>query len=252
MIKQKHFYLFRGLVREKRHWGSFVADLQNTFPDAIITTIDIPGAGDYFKETSPLSIKEMVEKMRPDYLRTKKENEDAYLVAISLGGMISVEWMRHYPNDFKQATLVNTSFGGISPLFHRLLPSAAAFLLKVFILKGREKEARILKLVSNHNNVFDQTLNSWEKIAAERPVSVSNTLRQLVAGARFKTNKFTPKIPITLLGSTHDKMVSVECSRAISRAWKVPLREHPTGGHDLSVDDPIWLAQEIKKAISGP
>lgn len=250
MIKQKHFYLFRGLIREKRHWGGFIDELQKTFPDALITTIDIPGSGDYFRESSPLSILEMVERMRPDYLKSKKENEDSYLVAISLGGMISVEWMRHYPGDFKQATLVNTSFGGISPLLHRLLPDALVFLSKVFILKGREKEARILKLVSNHNNVFDQTLNEWEKIAAERPVSVQNTLRQLVAGARFKTDNFKPTIPVTLLSAPNDRMVSVECSRAIARAWKVPLREHPTGGHDLSVDDPQWLAQEIRASIS--
>ncbi len=128
MTKQKHFYLFRGLIREKRHWGSFLVHLKETFPDALITTIDIPGAGDYFTSPSPLSIKGMVEQMRQDYLKRKTADEDSHLVAISLGGMISVEWLKHYPNDFHRATLVNTSFGGISPLHHRLMPEAFLFL----------------------------------------------------------------------------------------------------------------------------
>jgi len=46
--------------------------------------------------------------------------------------------------------------------------------------------------------------------------------------------------------------VNVKCSRAIAQKWNVPITEHPTGGHDLSVDDPSWIAQEIKKSISAP
>ena len=250
MTKQKHFYLFRGLIREKRHWGSFLVHLKETFPDALITTIDIPGAGDYFTSPSPLSIRGMVEQMRQDYLKHKTSNEDSHLIAISLGGMISVEWLKHYPKDFDRATLVNTSFGGISPIHHRLMPNAFLFLLKVPVLKGRMKESRILELVTNHQDIFSETLDMWEGIQKERPVSLANTFRQLFAGACFKVGNFVPPIPVQLLASTKDRMVSIKCSRAIAEKWKLTLEEHPTGGHDLTVDDPKWVALKIKSLIS--
>lgn len=249
MSKQKHFYLIRGLIREKGHWGSFLKHLEASFPDARITTIDIPGAGDYFNSPSPLSIRRMVEQMRQDFLKIRTENEEPHLIAISLGGMIAVEWMKRYPADFKRATLINTSFGGISPVYHRLFPSAFLFLLKVPVLKGRSKESRILELVTNHKEIFNDTLDMWEVIQKERPVSLKNTIKQLLAGARFKVGEFHPPIPLTILASTKDRMVSVECSRAIAKKWNLQIVEHPTAGHDLSVDDPEWVALRIKDSI---
>ena len=246
MTKQKHFYLIRGLIREKEHWGDFVDSLQAEFPDAQITTLDIPGAGMYFDSPSPFTIKKMVEEMRRDFLKTKKENEEASLVAVSLGGMISVEWMRNYPQDFSQATLINTSFGDLSPFYERLKPKALAHLLKVFVLKGRAREARILEIVSNHTDRFDETLDLWEKIDRERPVSVENTFRQLIAAFQFKLNHFRPTIPVQIIVSTFDHLVNADCSRKIAREWKLPYEEHPTGGHDLTTDDPKWVSAKIK------
>ena len=252
MTKQKHFYLIRGLIREQGHWGNFIDHLKSTFPEAKITMIEIPGAGIYFEDSSPPSVRGIVKRMRQDYLKAKLENEDSHLIAISLGGMISVEWMRSFPNDFSQATLINTSLGGVSPIFQRIYPSALIYLLKVPFLKGRQKESHILKLVSNHQDVFNQTLDLWEKIQNAHPVSLDNTLRQLFAGAMFTGKNFNPPIPVSILASTNDRMVNVKCSRAIAQKWKAPIIEHPTGGHDLSVDDPAWIAQEIKKSITAP
>ncbi len=246
MTKQKHFYLIRGLIREKAHWGNFITHLQEIFPKALITTIDIPGAGDYFSSPSPLTVKEMVEEMRRDFLRFKTAHEDTHLIAISLGGMIAIEWMKKYPQDFAWATLINTSFGGVSPIHHRLRPEAFLHLLKVPLLSGRKKESHILELVTNHKDIFSETLDHWEIIQKERPVSLANTFKQLFAAGIFRSGDFTPPIPLQLIASTHDRMVSVECSRAIARKWNVPLEEHPTGGHDLTVDDPKWVAERIK------
>ncbi|WPU63438.1 alpha/beta fold hydrolase [Peredibacter starrii] len=246
MTKQKHFYLIRGLIREKGHWGHFIHHLEEAFPGSRITTIDIPGAGDYFKSQSPLSVSEMVEEMRRDYLKSFDSNFEPNLIAISLGGMITVEWLKKYPTDFAKATLINTSFGGISPVYKRLMPRAFLHLMKVPVLKGRIKESRILELVTNHKDIFNETLDSWEVIQRDRPVSTANTFRQLLAGARFSVGTFTPPIPLLIIASTNDRMVSVECSRAIAEKWKLPIKEHPTGGHDLTVDDPKWVALSVK------
>ncbi|WP_408096502.1 alpha/beta fold hydrolase [Peredibacter sp. HCB2-198] len=246
MTKQKQFYLIRGLIREKGHWGHFIHHLEEAFPGSKITTIDIPGAGDYFKSPSPLSVSKMVEEMRRDYLKNRDPNLEPNLIAISLGGMITVEWLRKYPLDFARATLINTSFGGISPVHKRLMPKAFFHLLKVPVLKGRVKESRILELVTNHKEVFNETLDSWEVIQRERPVSTANTFKQLLAGACFNVGKFTPPVPLLIIASTKDRMVSVDCSRSIAKKWNLPIIEHPTGGHDLTVDDPKWVALKIK------
>jgi alpha-beta hydrolase superfamily lysophospholipase len=246
MSKQKHFYLFRGLIREARHWGEFITHLQESFPESKITTIDIPGAGAFYKSPSPLSISAMVESMRQVYLKQRAEGEASVLVAVSLGGMISSAWMKMHPQDFKEAIFINTSFGGFSPLHHRLRPSALLHLLKVPFLKGADKEGHILKLISNHESVYESTLSLWTKISQDAPVSLPNTIRQLLAGARFNVGDFRPEIPLLILASTSDRMVSVECSRKIAKAWNVPIIEHPTAGHDLTADDSEWTAQNIK------
>lgn len=249
MSKQKHFYLIRGLIREAEHWGVFPPTLQARFQGAKVTTIDIPGAGKHYTSISPLSIEEMVEKMRAEFLEAKGDQEERVLVAVSLGGMIASCWLNHYCEDFHKVVLINTSFGGLSPVFHRLKTEALTHLLPVPFLKGRRKEAHILKLVSNNPAVFDETLELWDRICSLRPVSTKNTLRQLLAAARFNPGDFRPKIPVLLLASRFDRMVSVECSRAIARAWKVPLKEHPTAGHDLTADEPAWAADAIKSWV---
>ncbi len=247
MTKQKHFFLFRGLIREARHWGEFPELLAKAQPNSQVSTIDIPGAGIYFRSPSPLSVKRMVESMRRVYLEEKKENEECILLAISLGGMIAAQWLRDYPQDFQKAILVNTSYGGISKVFDRLKLSAFIHLLKVPFLKGRAKEAHILRLISNHKNVFDKTLNLWEVIQKQQPVSLSNTIRQLVAGGLFRIGGFKPLVPVLILASVHDRMVSVDCSRAIAQKWEAPIFEHPTAGHDLSADDPRWIVEKVRE-----
>jgi pimeloyl-ACP methyl ester carboxylesterase len=250
MTKQKHFYLLRGLVREAGHWGDFVHLLAEAFPQDRVTTIDIPGAGEYFQETAPLSVNAMVSKMREKYLRTRKEGEEIILVSISLGGMISTCWMKNHPQDFHRAILINTSFGGISPMFHRLKPKAFLFLLKVPLLKGRQKEKRIIDLVLNHYERRAPVLDCWEQVENLRPVNTANALRQLYAASRFSCGDFRPDIPVLLLASTQDRMVNVECSRAISRKWGFKLVEHPTGGHELSNDDPAWVVKQIHSFVT--
>jgi alpha-beta hydrolase superfamily lysophospholipase len=250
MTKQKHFYLFRGLIREAEHWGDFPKDLQASNPGSKFTTIDIPGAGVFFKNPSPLSVKKMVEKMRQIYLENQNPDEEKVLIAISLGGMIAGQWLKDYSEDFDKAVLVNTSYGGYSKIFERIKPEALLYLLKVPTLKGRAKEAHILRLVSNHKNVFDKTLNLWEKIQKERPVSLPNTIRQLTAGGLFRIGNFIPKLPVLILAGTQDRMVSVNCSRSIAKRWNAPIIEHPTAGHDLTSDDPKWMIEKINSFVS--
>lgn len=247
MSAQKHFYLIRGLIREAAHWGDFIDHLKKAYPESKITAIDIPGAGALYRSPSPTSIGEMVEQMRQTYKLHFNPKDENILLAISLGGMIAAKWMKNHPQDFQKCILINTSYRDYSPMFERLRPSALKHILKVPLLKGRSKEAHILNLVSNNRERFEPILDLWEKIQRERPVSLPNTIRQLLAAALFTTDGLRPHIPTLILASEQDRMVSVNCSEKIAKAWKVPLMKHPTGGHDLTADDPQWVADKMKE-----
>ncbi len=240
----EHFILLRGLIREAAHWGEFLPKLKSTFPAAHFHCIDIPGAGVHYQTLSPLTISGIVDRMREDYLALKLSSP-AHLIAISLGGMISVDWMRRYPQDFKTCVLMNTSFSDYSPVWKRLKPSAFLGLLPAPVQKGYKKEFTILKTVSNSTSDYERNANFWSEITRQRPVSVENTFRQLLAASTFKTKGFKPSIPTLILASTNDRMVNVECSRAIAQKWGVPLSENPTAGHDITLDAPEWVVAQL-------
>jgi pimeloyl-ACP methyl ester carboxylesterase len=244
------FVLLRGLIREAGHWGPFLDELREKFPESTIACIDIPGAGVRYQDPSPTSMGEIVETMREDFQRLNlPADRPVALVAISLGGMIAAQWFQSYPQDFRAVVLINTSYGSMSPLWHRLQPKALGMLLKVPVLKGVAKEHRILEVVSNRQDKYQTVAESWGRIAAQRPVSLSNTFRQLFAAARFKAKVSKPAMPALLLSSIHDRMVSVECMRTIAQAWKLPTVDHPTAGHDLPTDEPRWTAEQIHRFI---
>jgi pimeloyl-ACP methyl ester carboxylesterase len=196
---------------------------------------------------TPLSIDGMVEIMRREFTKLPlKTDQQNVLIAISLGGMIAARWLKNHPEDFQRAVLINTSYGDFAPLWKRLKPSAFFKLLKVFTAKGFAKELRILEVVSNRPENYQRVAEHWAQIAEERPVSVPNTFRQLLAASRFTTGGFLPRIPVLVLASTQDRMVDASCSRAIARVWGTPLMEHPSAGHDLSTDEPGWIAEEVR------
>lgn len=240
----EHFILIRGLIREAAHWGDFLPKLKTNFPKAHFHCIDIPGAGVHYQTLSPLTISGIVDRMREDFLALKLTSP-AHLIAISLGGMISVDWMRRYPQDFKTCVLMNTSFSDYSPVWKRLKPSAFLGLLPAPIQKGFKKEHTILKTVSNLVHDYEKNAHFWHSITAERPVSVQNTFRQLLAATTFKTQGFKPTIPALILASTNDRMVNVDCSQAIARRWGVPIYENPTAGHDITLDAPDWVIAQL-------
>jgi pimeloyl-ACP methyl ester carboxylesterase len=245
------FILLRGLIREAGHWGPFLDDLKEKFPDSTIACIDIPGAGVRYQDPSPTSMSEIVQIMREDFRRLKlPADRPVALVAISLGGMIAAQWFQSYPQDFQAVVLMNTSYGSMSPLWQRLQPKALQLLLKVPLLKGEAKEHRILEVVSNRQDKYQSVAERWGQIAALRPVSLANTFRQLFAAARFKTTVNKPGMPVLLLSSLQDRMVSVECMRTIAKAWKLPTVDHPTAGHDLPTDEPRWTAEQIHRFIA--
>lgn len=237
--------LLRGLLREQRHWGEFYPLLCQQYPQRQIICLDLAGNGERYQVQSPGSIREMVNDLRVQLRLHPIARDEIDLLAISMGGMIALEWMTSYPDEIHSAMLINTSVRPYAPFYHRLnwrqLPQIARALLS----PPEVQEAIILQLTSNfplqHQSVLAQWIN-WRK---QYPVSRKNALLQLTAAARYQA-RYSPTKPILLLASQQDQLVDVRCSQALATRWQVPLLLHPCAGHDLPLDAPHWLLDQIR------
>jgi pimeloyl-ACP methyl ester carboxylesterase len=70
-------------------------------------------------------------------------------------------------------------------------------------------------------------------------------LRQLWAAARYRAPAQAPA-PTLILASRNDALVDPSCSEELARRWRVPVRMHASAGHDLTLDDPDWVVDQIR------
>jgi len=250
MPNRRTWVLLRGLVREQRHWGNFPDVLQTYFPDDKIILFDFPGNGKRNKEKSATTITGMTNEVRA-YVSNRSTGQPVYIIALSMGAMVAVEWMNQHPEECAGAVLISTSLRGLNPFYQRLLPSNYPTILKSLILPEdiHQKENRILHLVSNiiasDSSKKELIVNHWIDYAKQYPVSAINGLRQLIAAMRFHVPAQQPDIPILVLRSLADHMVSPECSATLARHWHLPIETHATAGHDIPLDDAEWVCEKI-------
>ncbi len=234
------FVLIRGLMREQRHWGDFVDVLQKQFPYADIVTLDCPGNGHLFRQTSPKTIEGLTDGLRQQLSKRSEIN----LIALSMGGMIALDWMNRYPLEIKSAALINTSLSSYSPFFQRLRWQRYADIFSMFMQKTEQREQQILALTSNLHAQNRQLLNDWLQWQQQYPVSRTSAFNQLLAAARFSL-KTKPRHPILLIAAKNDRLVDYRCSLKLKKAWDVDYQQHESAGHDIPLDDPDWLSQVI-------
>ena len=246
----QNWILLRGLARESAHWGDFIPQLQAAFPDANINLLDLPGTGRFYKNVSPFTIKAITAETRRQALDRGYLQQPVTILAISLGAMVAWEWMRNYPDDICGASLINTSFAGLSPFYHRLRWQSygqfAAILMKSNV---RDRESAVLHLVSNRRDQDEQVSQAWEKIQKQRPISLNNSFRQIIAAASYHPGDIKPRQPILILNGKGDRLVAPDCSKAIHLKWHLKLHCHPWGGHDLTLDDGEWVALNLKEWV---
>lgn len=246
-LAAKNWILLRGLARESKHWGAFIPLLQTTFPDAKITLLDLPGTGSFYQQTSPHSIQAITHQLRANALAKGYLQQPVHLLALSLGAMVAWEWMQCYPEDISTSTLMNTSFASLSPFYQRLRwQSYKHFISLVLTDNISQREDKILRLTSNSSAAHTSVLLDWEKIQSKQPISLNNSLQQMIAAANYKPRNRKPPCPILLLNSQQDRLVSPRCSMAIQQQWQLELRTHPSAGHDLTLDAGDWVTMQLK------
>ncbi len=238
--------LLRGLTRERRHWGAFPAQLQAALPGARVIALDLPGNGVLNTLRSPSTVAAMVQPLRAE-LQRQGIAPPWQLLAMSLGGMVAIDWAARYPNEIAGAVLINTSAGRMQPFYRRLRPSAWPQLLQAALpgLGAEARERLIARLTSQRLAATPAAPPEWVACRESHPVSRLNTWRQLLAALRFEAPRRPPAVPLLLLASAGDRLVDPRCSRALALAWGTAHAEHPTAGHDLAVDDADWLVQAL-------
>lgn len=241
------FVLIRGLLREARHWGNFPEMLQNQYPEALILTPDIPGNGSLSQLTSPDTIAGMTDALRhqiPDYYPVR-------LIALSMGGMIAIDWMNRYPNEVSSAVLINTSLGNISPFYQRLRWQNYHKIIQLLFTAKPQREQLILALTSNRQPHSSGLIHNWQQWQQENPVSTVSAINQLYASATFSISSI-PAQPILLVSSSADRLVDCRCSLKIQQSWHKDYRQHNSAGHDLPLDDPHWVVAVISEWFNQP
>ena len=256
MNHRNQFILLRGLARESRHWGRFGDQLSQAMgPGTLVESIDLPGTGRYSEMRSPLSISDITEFVRAKYLELRSRQRDkgeepaprTHLVAISLGGMVASDWIERWREDFSSCVLINSSFRGLSSVRERLRTEAYWHIFNAARSSDvRDREAHILRMVSNRPDVRAQVLEEWTAIQLSRPVRIENVIRQLTAAARYVTAATMPSVPTLILASANDRMVDPSCSRAIAAHWQTECEMHPTAGHELVLDEPEWVIDRLR------
>ncbi|WP_019866375.1 alpha/beta fold hydrolase [Methylovulum miyakonense] len=244
----RHWVLLRGLARESAHWGDFVPQLKAQFPSSTVTTLDLPGTGRFFQQTSPNRIPAITEHVRSQAQALGLLEQPVTLLAVSLGAMVAWEWLQHYPDDVCSAVLMNTSFANLSPFYQRLRWQCyGTFCPLLWCRDAYRRELGVVQLVSNRKAGYQQTAQEWAHIQHTRPLSVKNTLNQLIAAASYRPARTPPKPPVLLLNAKGDRLVSPFCSEAIQKRYSLELHTHPWAGHDLTLDDGDWVIAQLRQ-----
>jgi pimeloyl-ACP methyl ester carboxylesterase len=235
----------RGLMREARHWGEFTAAFQRQLPQAQIVTPDLPGNGRLHQVRSPWRIEDMAECVRRE-LSARGFAPPYYLLGLSMGAMVAVAWAALHPQEVCGCVLINCSVRRFDPFYRRLRPGAYAALLPLICGNAEQRERAVLRLTSCRADAHGDILDDWVRYRRECPVARRNALRQLIAAAIYRAPLRRPAPPMLVLSSAMDALVDPRCSRSLVTNWQTAAAIHPHAGHDLPLDDALWVAKQVR------
>ncbi len=242
-----HIYLLRGLGRESGHWGNtFLESIKCKVPNSTITLLDLPGAGMYFEQTAFTSISKMSQFLHIHHYFQLQKPGKHILLATSLAGIVAIDWIHQYPNDFDGITLVGSSFKEVCSPKDRVQPEARKMFKQIFFTEDLlEREQLFVEINSNKLTDNDSLLTAWINLQNRHPVSKQTLARQTVAGMIYRSPNHIPNIPVLVIGSKADKIVSFACICAVSEYLNASMKVHDTAGHGIPIDAPLWLSHSF-------
>ncbi len=240
----KHWIFLRGLARESGHWLDFVNACEQQLSWQC-HPLDLPGFGSEYLQRSPLTVSAIRRALQCQL--KLPAHEPLGIVALSLGGMVALDWLDAEPQRFSHAILINASTADC-PAWQRLKISALPLLLRS-LCAGRPatREQAILNMVSNCQADQPSVLAQHCSLYRRRPPTRRNVLCQLWAAAHFKAPAaLAAHQQISLIASRGDRMVSWRCSAKLAKHYDGALYLHNSAGHDLPLDAGQWLIQQFK------
>lgn len=241
--------LIRGLLRERRHWLDFPALLSEQLQRPVFT-LDLPGCGLLNQQSSATSVPALRAQLQQQWAEGYPEYQGkaVHLVAISMGGMLALDWALAAPQQVKSLVLINSSSAGLNPFWQRLQPRNYLKVLLCLLAGPLQREELIWQMTVN-SPVQPDLLKLWQNWAIKNPVSRANALRQLWAASRFQVTE-QPACPVFVVSGLKDQLVSPLCSQALANKLNAPLLTHAEAGHDLPLEAGPWLADVIDQNLN--
>jgi alpha-beta hydrolase superfamily lysophospholipase len=242
-----NFLLMRGLIREQRHWGKFPELLQERWPRAAILKLDLPGTGTEYQRECPATLAAITDDLRARFVEARADFDGPFtVVAVSLGGMVALDWCARHSSDFARAVVINSSAGDLSRVWERLdWKNYGTVLRGIATGDVGVRERCIIDMTINRSDFNrDELVERWSGYARDQPVKKSTLMRQLAAAARSKLDR-RERAPTLVLASKADRLVRSICSERIATALSAPLELHDSGGHDLSFDAGGWVIDRV-------
>jgi len=248
--------LLRGLTREARHWGTFPSMLASSLGVVRVVALDLPGNGALHAMRSPSHVDAMAAHCRAELKRLGIATP-VNVLAMSLGAMVATAWAVVAPEEVAAAVLINTSMRPFNPWHQRLRPLNYGTLLRLALTQPNalDWEREVLRLTSRAQDrrpidERNRLLQAWADHRHDAPVTAANSLRQLWAAARFRAPAANPFGRLLLLASAADTLVDARCTQQIARQWSCEVAMHAWAGHDLPLDDPAWVTQQLRDWLS--
>jgi len=249
-MKSKIVVGIRGLIRGNFHWSVFPEVLKKVAPDTYFLPLEMAGNGNRSNDLSAMDPEAVIQDFRQQ-IQTWKTNHPEFesaqvtVLAISLGGMLALKWAELYPEDMDQLIVVNSSLNQCSPFYKRLIPKNYFRIFKTLGFGSiAEKETLILSVTSNSQVLQQTQLPKYIEFANQNKIRSINFVRQLILASKIKIMK-PLKINPVFIYSEKDGLVSADCSKALAAKFNGTIHVNAIAGHDLSFDQPEWLAQKI-------
>ncbi|MBZ0333312.1 hypothetical protein MARI_05680 [Marinobacter sp. JH2] len=233
--------LIRGLARESAHWGDWPEQLRRARPEDTFHTVDLPGTGLALDSRSPTSIAEA--RQFADRV-TRELPRPLGLIGLSLGGMVALDWALNRPEDCVSLVLISSSSRLSSP-WRRMRPAQWAPVMRLLVQSDSDVRERAILALTSNRPISDEVARQWQAIQRERPVQRGDVIRQLYAASCYKPPLKAPKMPTLVLASYRDRLTDWRCSRDLAKSLECPLELHPDAGHDLPLDDSLWLIEQL-------
>lgn len=236
----------RGLARSSPHWGSFIDAFEKRFAGREVERLDLAGNGSEIARPSFTRIEDHLEDVR-SRSRTLRESGRVSLCTISMGSMVAALWAYRYPGEIARMVLMNTSDRGHSRFYERMRPANyLTFLSMILHAKDPlERELRVLRMTSRMREPDFERLSRAH--ASIPQTTTLNFFRQIWAASRFRFPDPRPEAPCLFLAGEGDRLVSPVCTKRIAERWRAALALHPDAGHDLPLDAPAWVLDQIAK-----